>query len=842
MLVGISEQEARQRLEQFGPNELKDGTDRSFFKIVLDALCEPMLLILIGIGTIYLILGEIEEVFSLITFLFLIISITVFQEHKTEKTLSLLKRLSSPRAIVIRDGKQKKIPGREIVPGDLIYLSEGDRVPADLELIEGGPLSIDESILTGESYPVEKGRLISGKNQMLSGTLVIRGQAWGKVFGTGHNTEIGKIGTSLEKAKINPTPLQRQAKKMVNKLGLIALILTLFIIFYYGMTSQQWLEAILVGLTLAMAIIPNELPAVLLIFLAGGAWRISKRQVLTRRVPAVEALGGITALCVDKTGTLTQNRMIIASLWSEGKEIDLLSTKVEKLPVAFYEVLEFGILASNPHPFDPMEKALHSAGLSYLYQTEHLHPQWVITKEYPLTDELLAVSYAWRDKLESGHNIGAKGAPEAIIDLCHLKGKSASEIETQVRVMASKGLRVIGVAKAHAESLPPIQHDLNFQFMGLVGLADPIRSDAKDSVLECQQAGIKVMMITGDHPFTAQSIARQIGLDNCSEVLTGAEIDKLSDMDLMEQLKFVRIFCRMQPLQKHRIVTILQKSGEVVAMTGDGVNDAPALKKADIGIAMGERGTDVAREAASIVLLDDNFSSIVAATKIGRRTYHNLEEAFSYLLSIHIPITIISIIPVIFKFPLILLPVHVAFLHLIIEPVSTIFFEAKPVEAELMKKPPRKMNDPILKKDKIITSLFRGFWITFVVMSVFFISFWREHSVDDIRGLTFTALIFSNLALIFSFEDKKATTRKRLTPTMLTLMTVMLVSIVLYVPLFRKLFHLEFLHPADIVACISSGIITKIGLKLIPNWFSWMVLTASSKLTNDENKKTSRWP
>lgn len=815
MIVGISEQDAHQRLEHYGPNELKDETYRSFAHILYSALREPTVLLLVSIAIIYVLLGQNEEVLSLFSFLILILSITILQERKTEKTLSSLKKLSSPRVIVIRDGKRKKVSGREIVPGDVVLLSEGDRVPADIKLIQGGPVSVDESILTGESLPIEKNSFNRDGSKIYSGTLIIRGQAWGEVIGTGYNTEIGIIGKIIKEENPHQTSLQIQSRKIVNKLGVIAGTLTILIIGFYGLTRHEWLEAFLVGMTLAMAIIPNELPAVLLIFLATGAWRISKRQVLTRKIPAVEALGGITFLCVDKTGTLTQNRMALASLWNNTEDIDLTKFQLSELPESFHEILEFGILASSPSPFDPMEKAFHSAGQIFLKDTEHLHPDWYLSKEYPLTAELLAVSYAWKNKHEDGHRVAAKGAPEAVMELCHFDSSQIEPILKQVKKMASQGLRVIAVANSLTKSLPKIQHDLHFQFVGLVGFADPVRSDARSAVQECQQAGINVIMITGDHPSTAQNIGLQVGIQNCEETLTGNEIEQMDDETLKHRLQSVRIFCRMRSLQKHRIVKLLQESGEIVAMTGDGVNDAPALKKANIGIAMGERGTDVAREAASIVLLDDNFSSIVAAIKVGRRTYRNLQEAFSYLLAIHIPITTISIIPVFFKLPLMLLPLHVAFLHLIIEPVCTIFFEAHPEGPDLMKNPPRKMDDPILGKYKVLISIAQGAWITIVVMGIFIISMKRGHTTTDVRGLTFTSLIFSNLALIFSFHGGATPIKNKRSLIFLTLATVILLSNAIYVPILRSFFRLEILHPSDILICLFAGALSALGLKAI---------------------------
>ncbi len=803
-LRGLSEQEALELLDQHGLNELIDDGYRSLPKIILNAFSEPTVLLLLGIGLLYLFLGEIQELYSLISFLFLIVGITIYQEGKTEKTLKALKDLSSPRATVIRDGVTKKIAAQNLVPGDIIILSEGDRIGADIDLIEGGPISVDESIITGESFPVERD---SVKNiKATSGTLILRGQALGRVTSTGYNTELGKIGRSLKEEKTTSTPLQLTTRKLVKKLSLITGVLTLFVIFFYWVFQHKLIDGIFAGLTLAMALMPNELPAVLLIFLAMGAWRISKRKVLTRKIPAIEALGGITTLCVDKTGTLTQNKMAISSIWNGDKEISI-EQGFQSLPEEFHEVLEYGILASSKDPFDPMEKAFHSTGHFLLRETDHLHPQWILSKEYQISNELLAVSYAWKGESKFGFSIGAKGATEAIIDLCHLAQDKSQSIEAQMKKMASEGLRVIGVAKAKSPNLPAIQHDLNFEFMGLVGFSDPLRSDARAAVEECQRAGINIMMITGDHPFTAKSIGKMAGLKNHEKVLTGKEIELMDDEVLTKELKSIQIFCRMKPIDKLRIVKLLRASGEVVAMTGDGVNDAPALKASNIGIAMGERGTDVAREAASIVLLDDNFSSIVAAIRIGRRTLNNLQEAFAYLLVIHLPIAALTILPVIFRLPLILLPIHIAFLHLIIEPACTIIYESSTGDKDLMKVPPLKLASSILSKKKLILSMIQGLILSIVVMGIFSLTLNKGFSAKDARGLTFTTLILSNLFLIYISRFKLDRPM-----TILLIGTIIFLALIFSIPFFRELFLFEILHLQDLLICIVVSIICAIVL------------------------------
>lgn len=793
---------------KYGPNEIAADKSRGIVELIIDVLKEPMVLLMLGINFIYFLIGDIQEVYSLLTFLILIVVITIYQENKTEKTLHALKELSSPRAVVIREGKQLRIPGRDLVPDDIVILNEGDRIPADILLIRGGPLSVDESILTGESFAVEKFPDKEEVKTVYSGTLVLKGQALGIVQKTGSQTELGQIGTSLKNENGGKrTNLQDAAKKLVYKLSLIVVTLTILVILFYWFTRNNLLDGILVGLTLAMAILPNELPAVLLIFMAAGAWRISKKNVLTRKIPSIEALGGITFLCVDKTGTLTQNKMILKSAWNEEELLNIQDSENE-LPESFHALIEYSILASPVDPFDPMEKALLNKGSELLKKTEHLHPEWQLSREYQITNELLAVSYAWKEEGES-YSIGAKGACEAIIDLCHFNEEQSKRIISQMERMASEGLRVIAVAKSRSQSLPDQMHDLDFSFMGLLGFEDPIREDAKDAVQKCQEAGIKILMMTGDHPATAKNIARQIGLHNSDEAVTGQQLQELDNRALEGLLHKVQIFCRMKPQDKLRIITVLQSSGEVVAMTGDGVNDAPALKKAQIGIAMGKRGTDVAREASSVVLLDDSFSSIVDSIKTGRRIFINLKSAFSYLLAIHIPITILSVVPVFMNLPLILLPVHIAFLHLIIEPASTTLFEALPESTDIMKQSPDRKTELFTSKE-FKRSLLLGSIVSLAVIGIYGTALQRGLAPSDARGITFTTLIILNIVLILLMTTNRKAAIKMKHLKVIISSSFILLAIVLYVPFFRALFRFNFLHLHDLLPCLLMSFITGI--------------------------------
>ena len=687
-IMGLAESEAQQRLQAEGFNELPTSQKRSLPQIMLEVIREPMFLLLVACGSVYLLMGKehLTDALMLLGFVFVVMAITIVQERRTERALEALRDLSSPRALVIRGGKQKRIAGREVVRGDIIILAEGDRVPADAVLRYSINLCANESLLTGESVAVRKSTLSDSVTEtsrpggedlpfVYSGTLITSGQGVAEVLATGAKTELGKIGKSLQSLEQEKTLLQRETGRLVRKLAIAGLSLCVVVVIVYGLTrgnsAISWENGLLVGLTMAMATLPEELPVVLTIFLALGAWRISQKNVLARRMPAVETLGAATVLCVDKTGTLTLNQMSVRQLQAGEEVFDSENPSTTQLLENFHQLLEFGILASKRDPFDPMEKALVQLGQKYLKNTEHLHDNWVLEREYPLTREQLALSHIWRKAEGSEKIIAAKGAPEAIADLCHLDTASTRQLLTDVERMAQQGLRVLGVAKGAVgqASLPDRQHDFDFSFVGLVGLADPVRPTVPATVEECRSAGVRVVMITGDYQTTAENIAQQVGLDNPKDIITGPQLDQMSDECLAKRIGHVSVFARVVPEQKLRIVNAFKKCREIVAMTGDGVNDAPALKSAHIGIAMGGRGTDVAREASALVLLDDNFSSIVDAVKLGRRIFDNIKKAVSYIFAIHVPIAGLSMAPIfVGDWPIILMPIHVVFLELIIDP------------------------------------------------------------------------------------------------------------------------------------------------------------------------------
>lgn len=835
---GLSESEAENNIKRFGPNEMPSSDKRSFIRILLEVIKEPMFILLIACGTIYFFLGDIEEAFLLMGFVIVVICITLYQENKTERALDALKDLSSPRALVIRDGEQKRIAGKDVAKYDIVVLSEGDRVPADAAIVSCSNLCVDESLLTGESIPVRKSELgegilskdsLSDSGEMrpggddipyvYSGTLIVSGVGIAKVFATGMNTEMGKIGKSLNELKDEKTKLQEETDSIVKKCAFFGLVICLIVVIVYGLTRGDFIQGILAGITLAMSILPEEFPVVLTIFLALGAWRMSQKNVLARRQHAIQALGSTTVLCTDKTGTLTLNKMTLKKIFSGGKFLDLSANST--VDEGFHELIEFGILASQKEPFDPMEKALKEILDKHLKNTEHDHHDWELVQEYPLSKDLLAVSQVWKSPKGSDYVVAAKGAPEAIWDLCHLGKSEVASLNERVLKMADEGFRVLGVAKATMKkmpksNLPDKQHDFEFEFLGLLGFEDPVRPGVADAVRECHEAGIRVVMITGDYPGTARNIGLQIGLlekdkkDHSDEIITGPELNNMSDHELARKISNIKIFARAVPEQKLKIVNALKENGDIVAMTGDGVNDAPALKSAHIGVAMGARGTDVAREASGVVLLDDDFSSIVHGVSMGRRIFDNIRKAMSYVLAVHIPIAGVTLLAVLLKWPMILLPAHILFLELVIDPACSVVFEAEKEEKNIMKRKPRDPKEKIFDRKTFLLSLLQGLVALAMVVAVFMITFNMSHNENEARAFAFTTLIISNLCLILanrSWDSTIFSTLKVKNSALWMVITGALVflALSLYVPFLQGIFKFGILHPVDVLICVGAA-------------------------------------
>ena len=829
--AGLSQAEALLRLQRDGANELPTGGERDLLGIALEVVREPMFLLLVVAGAIYLLLGDVSDALMLLGFVCVVMSITIYQEYKTERVLEALRDLTSPRALVIRDGVEQRIAGREVVCGDLLLLAEGDRVPADAVLISCSHFSADESLLTGESVAVRKiaqadtAELAPPGGDDLpfvySGSLVVQGRGTARVLATGPRSEIGKIGKALQGLENEATPLQREVGRLVRNLAILGVILSLLLLLVYGLTRGDWLHGLLSGITLAMSILPEEYPLVLTVFMAMGAWRISRHRVLTRRIPTVEALGSATVLCVDKTGTLTLNRMSVQQLVVEDATFATGALDVP-LPDTFHELAEFSILASDTAPFDAMEKAIQELGVRYLSDTEHLHDDWALAHEYALSPELLALSHVWKARDRDEYVVASKGAPEAIADLCHFDTTRSVRLAAQVDALAAQGMRVLGVARATylGSQWPDIQHDFEFEFLGLIGLADPVRPTVAPALKECKAAGIRVVMITGDYPATAAAIAALIGLEAGSGgIISGAELVQMDDATLSERVAHSNLYARMVPEQKLRLVNALKANGEVVAMTGDGVNDAPALKAAHIGIAMGGRGTDVAREAAALVLLDDDFASIVHAVRLGRGIFDNLRKGMAYIFAVHIPIVGLSLIPLLLGWPPVFAPVHIVFLEMIINPACSIAFEAEPAERNVMQRPPRPPSEPLFGRRILMLSLLQGGVLLLVTLLVLGYALQQGATADTARALTFATLVIGNLGLILVNRSWRHSILNILDIRNAAFWWVAggafsFLLLTLSLPALRNIFHFAVITPQQFMLCLIAGLASVIWFEL----------------------------
>ena len=801
-LQWLSNKEVKENLTKDWYNELPSTKKKNFFQIVRWVIQEPMLLLLIACGTLYLFLGDIQEAIILLSSIVFIIALSIYQENKTEKAIEALKDLSSPRALVIRNGEQIRIPGREVVKDDIIILNEGDKVPADCIVLRSRSCSIDESLLTGESVPVRKSASEKinyekfrpgGDDQpfVFSGTMMVQGQCVVKVLSIGIQTEMGRIGKALGDIETEKTSLQKEVKKIVTMAFIIAVALCLAIVIVYGIINQNWIQGLLSWLTLAMWVLPEEFPIVLTVFLAIGAWRMSKKNVLTRKMAAVETLGAATVLCTDKTGTITWNKMTVRKLYTDEKFFDIKDN--ENIPKHFHKLVEYGILASKKDPFDPMEKALIQ--LWHNIDPEHIH-NFTLIQEYPLTKDLLALSHVWKEPTNEHITIASKWAPEAIIDLCDMESKQKKAIMEKFESMAKEWLRVLWVAKAkfHGSKLPKSQTDLKYEFIGLIGWIDPVRETVPQAIQECYRAWIRVIMITGDYPTTAQHIAKEIWLVHSKYAILWEELTTLSEKQLLKKIEKANILARVAPEEKLIIINLLKKQWHFVAMTGDGVNDAPALKAAHIGVAMGQRGTDVARESSAIVLLDDDFSSIVQGVRMGRKIFDNLKKAMIYIVSVHIPYAWMIVLPIFLWRPIILYPIHVVFMELIIDPACSVIFEGEKEEENIMSRFPRNPKESLFGRRTLFFSVLQWLFVLLMTLAIYKIFIRLGQSETVVNTAVFVTLVIGNISLILvnrswthsiihMFKVKNAA----LFPILIA--TLACIVMMVYIPAIANIFH-----------------------------------------------------
>lgn len=830
---GLTEADARARLEHDGPNELAAVRKRSLAIVVLDVLREPMLLMLLAGGSVYLLLGDVHEAVMLIVFAAFSVFVTIIQEARSERALAALRSIASPRALVIREGRRRSVAAREIVRGDLVVLAEGDRVAADGWVIENDGLLLEESLLTGESVPVGKKQIADHQGNgiprpggeeipyVFAGTLVVGGGGLTRVAATGALSEMGRIGGSLALLETGAPRLYRETRRLVLLFALGAGVAIVAAVLLYGLMRGSWLEAALAGIALGMSLLPEEFPVVLAIFLAMGALRMSRVHVLLRRAAAIETLGAATVLCTDKTGTLTENRMQVAELrLPDGSRCSPFEQGI--LPPDFRRLTELGVLASAVDPFDPMEIAFHDLaseqngdGPTPVQAAAHN-----LKRHYPLEPSLLAVSRAWALGEETeDHVIASKGAPEAIAELCGLDEAARTQLRPLIDAMAGKGLRVLGVAEARwqGSDLPSTHRAFAFEFRGLVGLRDPLRSSVPAAVRDCRNAGIRVVMITGDYPETARAIAQAAGID-AHDVMTGQMLDGLDDAELEVRAREIGVFARILPEQKLRIVEALKRGGEIVGMTGDGVNDAPSLKAADIGIAMGKRGSEVAREAAAIVLLDDDFGSIAAGVRMGRRIYDNLEKAMGFIVAVHIPIAGMALIPLVFGLPILLGPVHIALLEMIIDPVCSIAFEAETEEPDIMRRPPRSTRESLLSRQLIGRSILQGGMALIAVSAVLFMLVSSSVEPAELRSTVFIALVVAVIALVLanrSFSASLSGALARPNPALaaVMLLVLLLLGLAETVPMVGRMLGFAAITLPQAMIALGTGVVVLILLE-----------------------------
>jgi Ca2+-transporting ATPase len=834
---GLSPEEAAAHLRRDGANALSAARKRTFLRALFEVVREPMVLLLVACSGLYFSFGDLREALLLAGSIALVIAITLVQERKTERALDALKSLSSPRASVIRGGKALRIPAPEVVKGDLLLLEEGDRVPADAVVVSATALGVDESLLTGESVSVRKTAApelpamqppgVERSPFVYASTLVVTGRARAVVQATGNATEVGKIGRALESLTGAQSPLHGQIKGLVRTLGLAAGAVCIAVVLVYGLGRAEWRQGLLAGLTLAMSLLPEEFPVVLTLFLVLGAYRMSKRQVLARRLAALETLGAATILCTDKTGTLTENRLRVVQrvvgVDGAARHVGRPGDEAERLLAAT------AALACPAQSFDPVDRAAFSYGEGAV-EALGLPARGRVLREYPLTPQLPVLAEA--RPLDGQALIALKGGPEAVASLCRLSPEQHSELHARVDAMAAGGLKMLAVARAVvplARLGEPLEA-LTFELLGLIGLEDPLREGVRAAVAECRSAGIRVMMITGDHPRTALAIARQAGLD-AGACLTGPQLDALDDEALQASLKTVSVFARVTPQHKLKLVETLRAAGEVVAMTGDGVNDAPALRAAHIGVAMGGRGTDVAREAADLVVLDDNFVSIVGAVRSGRRIYGNLQKSLGYVLAVHVPIAGMGLLPLLLGWPLLFTPVHIVFLELIIDPACSIAFEMEPEEKNVMKRPPRARGARLLGWRAITRSVLEGAVVLAAMLVTFWVGLHRHAGPADARALAFVTLILGNLSLIFINRSRSRRLWETLVAPNLAWWLILggalaMLALTIYVPPLRDLFQFSFLHGVDVLTCFAAAAAVFAGLALT----RWVQRRGSSTL------------
>lgn len=812
---GLTDEQVIKNRLQYGKNTLEMQEDRVLMHVLKDVVLEPMFILLLAACIIYFIAGQFQEGIIMLVSIFIVAGISLFQEYRSRNAIKALKKISAAKASVVRNGATIKIATEDVVVDDLLLLEEGEIVAADGLIASSNDFSLNESILTGESFAVSKSA--ENSNSVYKGTLVTSGSALIKVTDVGLKTMFGKIGLSLQEITIVKTPLQLQIRAFVRNMvwiGAVAFVIVIGFNFYF---SNNFIHSFLQGLTLAMSILPEEIPVAFSTFQALGAFRLLRNNIIVKQPQYVETLGSATVICCDKTGTLTQNKMSIEYLYDAEEKKSYKTNGAISLPAV---LIEYAMWSSEITPFDPMEKAIHDL---YSHTTaKDKRNQYSQIHEYPVGGKPPMMTHIFKNG--NGETIiAAKGAPEAILRQSDLPVADLKRIEEQSVAYAKMGYRVLGVGKGSWKEIkwPVSQEEFQFQFLGLIVFQDPPKENISQTISTFNEAGISVKMITGDYAETALAIANQVNLTHNNMVLSGKEILHLDKGTLQQKVKNVNIYARMFPEAKLKVIDALKENGEVVAMTGDGVNDGPALKAAHIGIAMGLRGSEVAKSAASLILTDDNLAHMTDAVALGRKIYDNLKKAIQYIVSIHIPIILIVTLPLLFlwKFTDIFSPVHVIFLELLMGPTCSIIYENEPMEPGTMQRPPRKAGATFLSLRQLTLSIVQGLVITAGCLSIGYYFIQQDASDATVRTVIFITLLFSNIFLTlvnrsFYFSIIKTIQYKNNLVPLIIGITLLFIAGILYVPVIRDIFRLNTLSYSAIGYCIGVAFISTMWMEL----------------------------
>ncbi len=815
-IKGLTDEQVLLSRKQHGENELDQSSKSPFIAALLDTLKEPMLILLFAAGILYLISGNRSDAIFMLSAIVLVSAISLYQDSKSRNALAALKQLSQPQTKVIRKGIISSIISKDVVVDDAIIVEEGSLITADAEIIYSNDFTVNESMLTGESLAVEK--FAKEDNKIFSGTLVTSGMAIAQVTKVGNATELGRIGKSLKDIEEEKTPLQLQIKNFVKKMALIGLIVFLIVWAFNFFQSRSLVNSLLKALTLAMSVLPEEIPVAFTTFMALGAWRLMKMGIIVKQTKTVETLGSATVICTDKTGTITENKMELAGVYVFKNDHLYKNSGEDKEAVS--ELITTAMWASEPLPFDPMEKALHEAYKKIVSEDER--PGYKMIHEYPLAGRPPMMTHLFEDK-NGNRVIAAKGAAEKILSVCNLTEEEKAKIIRPLEALSEQGYRVLGVASASfpGNDFPKEQENFDFEFIGLVSFYDPPKKNISSVFERFYQAGISVKIITGDNKATTETIAKQVGFRGAEEALDGEELMNFSDRELQENVMRINIFTRMFPEAKLKIINALKQQQQIVAMTGDGVNDAPALKAANIGIAMGEKGSDIAKSASSLVLADDNLGKMVDAIAMGRRIYSNLKKAIQYIISIHIPIILTVLLPLVLGwiYPAVFTPVHVIFLELIMGPTCSIIYENEPIEANLMQQKPRPFTNTFLSWKELQISILQGIVITAGTLGVYQFAVSKGYNEEQTRTMVFTTLIIANIFLSLvnrSFYYSLFTTLRYKNSLLIymIILTILMLVLMIYIPPIISFFKFQKLVADQLLVCLSVGFVSVIWMEV----------------------------